>query len=158
MYGIRLQFEADRCTGSTPAVIGMLCRSVMMISIPLLTCLKPGLTNRMSSEMQVSKRSFFWKVSGLTLEDRVRSSVIWGIFRVESLLLWMARSQLRRFKLSREVFPTCPSGIWIGTVQGLTEETISLLEWKCLWASQNSWSSAEAEKWCSVESEVVKAV
>ena len=44
-----------------------------------------------------AKMSFLRRVAGLTLRDRVRSSDIWEELRVEPLLLWVERSQLRWF-------------------------------------------------------------
>lgn len=65
-----------------------------LIYIPLLACgHKPCVvTERMRLQIQASEMSFFQRVSGLTLRDGVRSSVIW------EELLHIKRSQLRRFR------------------------------------------------------------
>ena len=63
--------------------------------------------------------SFLHRVAGLSLRDRVRSSVIRERFKVEPLLLHIKRSQLRWFRqlvrmlpgrLPGEMFQVCPTG------------------------------------------------
>ena len=73
----------------------------------------------MRSRIQVAEMSFLRKVAGLSLRDKVRSSVIRERLRVEPLLLHIERSQLRWFghlarmppgRLPGEVFRACPTG------------------------------------------------
>ena len=51
----------------------------------------------MRSRIQAAEMSFLRRVAGLSLRDRVRSSVIRERLRVEPLLLHIERSQLRWF-------------------------------------------------------------
>ena len=76
-------------------------------------------TERMRSRIQAAEMSFLRRVAGLSLRDRVRSSVILERLRVEPLLLHIERSQLRWFghlvrmspgRLPGEVFWACPPG------------------------------------------------
>ena len=71
-------------------------------------------TKRMRSWIQAAEKSFLHRVAGLSLRDRVRTSVIQERLKVEPLLLHIKRSQLRRFgdlvrippgRLPGEVFP-----------------------------------------------------
>ena len=77
------------------------------------------MTERTRSRIQAAEMSFLRRVAGVSLRDRVRSSVIRERLGVESLLLCVERSQLRWFghlvrmppgRLPREVFQACPAG------------------------------------------------
>ncbi|TWW63115.1 hypothetical protein D4764_03G0001230 [Takifugu flavidus] len=132
----RIEQEIDRRIGAASAVIRILHQSVVMkrelsqkaklsicqsIFVPILT---KGhevwvMTERTRSQGQAAEISFFCRVAGLFLRDRVRSSAIWEELGVEPLLLRVERSQMRwlghlvRMPLGRlpdEVFRACPSG------------------------------------------------
>ena len=69
--------------------------------------------------IQAAEMGFLRRVAGLSLRDRVRSSVIRERLKVEPLLLRIERSQLRWFghlvrmppgRLPGEVFWACPTG------------------------------------------------
>ncbi|XP_054656606.1 uncharacterized protein LOC129194983 [Dunckerocampus dactyliophorus] len=77
------------------------------------------MTERTRSRIQAAEMSILRRVAGLTLRDRVRSSVIREELRVEPLLLHIERSQLRWLghlvrmppgRLPGEVFRACPAG------------------------------------------------
>ncbi|XP_051931184.1 uncharacterized protein LOC127607121 [Hippocampus zosterae] len=76
-------------------------------------------TERTRSRIQVAKMSFLRRVSGLSLRDKVRSSVIREGLRVEPLLHHIERSHMRWLahvirmppeRLPGEVLRTCPTG------------------------------------------------
>ena len=76
-------------------------------------------TERTRSRIQAAEMGFLRRVAGLSLRDRVRSSVIRERLKVEPLLLRIERSQLRWFghlvrmppgRLPGEVFWACPTG------------------------------------------------
>ena len=52
-------------------------------------------TQRTRSWVQAAEMSFLHRVAGLSLRDRVRSSVIWEELGVDPLLLHVERSQIR---------------------------------------------------------------
>ena len=77
------------------------------------------MTERIRSRIQAAEMSFLRRVAGVSLRDRVRSSVIRERLGVEPLLLHLERSQLRWFghlvrmppeRLPREVLEACPTG------------------------------------------------
>ena len=77
------------------------------------------MTERIRSRIQATKMSFLSWVAGLSLRDRVRSSVIRERLGVDPLLLDLERSQLRWFghlvrkppeRLQREVLTARPTG------------------------------------------------
>ena len=89
------------------------------IFVPTLTYEGWVMTERTRSRIQAAEMSFLRRVAGVSLRDRVRSSVIRERLGVEPLLLCVERSQLRWFghlvrmppgRLPREVFQACPAG------------------------------------------------
>ncbi|KAJ7992757.1 hypothetical protein DPEC_G00281980 [Dallia pectoralis] len=77
------------------------------------------MTERTRSRVKAAEMCFLRKVAGLSLRDRVRSSVIREELGVEPLLLCVERRQLRWFghlvrmppgRLPREVFQARPAG------------------------------------------------
>uniref|UniRef100_A0A8C6L8D1 Reverse transcriptase domain-containing protein n=1 Tax=Nothobranchius furzeri TaxID=105023 RepID=A0A8C6L8D1_NOTFU len=132
----KLEREIDRRIGATSAVMWALYRSVVVNrelsqmaklsiyrSIYVLT-LTYGhefwvVTERTRSWMQAAEMSFLRRVAGLSLRDRVRSSVIREGLGVDPLLLHIERSQLRWLghlvrmppgRLPGEVFRARPTG------------------------------------------------
>uniref|UniRef100_A0A8C6MCM8 Reverse transcriptase domain-containing protein n=1 Tax=Nothobranchius furzeri TaxID=105023 RepID=A0A8C6MCM8_NOTFU len=108
----KLEREIDRRIGAASAVMRALYRSVVVkrelsqkvklsiyqsIYFPTLTYGHElwVVTERMRSWIQAAKMSFLRRVSGLSLRDRVRSSVIREGLGIDSLLLHIERSQLR---------------------------------------------------------------
>ncbi|KAJ8015855.1 hypothetical protein DPEC_G00000750 [Dallia pectoralis] len=92
------------------------------------------MTERTRSRVQAAEMGFLRKVAGLSLRDRVRSSVIREELGVEPLLLCIERSQLRWFghlvrmppgRLPREVFQARPAGRRPREDPGLGGEIIS---------------------------------
>ena len=100
--------------GAAGAVLHSLCRTVVMkrelsqkaklsiylsIFIPTLTYGHEGwvMTERTRSRKQSAEMGFLRRVAGISLMDRVRSSVIREGLGVEPLLLCIERSQLRWF-------------------------------------------------------------
>ncbi|KAK5873269.1 hypothetical protein PBY51_018325 [Eleginops maclovinus] len=91
------------------------------IFVPTLTYGHEGWvrTERTRSRIQAAEMGFLRRVAGISLRDKVRSSVIWEGLGVEPLLLHVERSQLRWFghlvrmppgRLPREVFQARPAG------------------------------------------------
>merc|ERR1712208_854 len=77
------------------------------------------MTERIRSRIQAAEMSFLRRVAGVSLRDRVRSSVTRERLGVEPLLLRLERSQLRWFghlvrmppeRLPREVLGARPTG------------------------------------------------
>ena len=77
------------------------------------------MTESIRSRIQADEISFLRRMAGISLRDRVRSSVIRERLGVEPLLLHLERSQLRWFghlvrmppeRLPREVLDACPTG------------------------------------------------
>ncbi|XP_061622105.1 furin (paired basic amino acid cleaving enzyme) a isoform X2 [Phyllopteryx taeniolatus] len=100
----RMEREMDRRIGAASAVMQTLYRSDILklsiyrsIYVPTLTYGHElwVVTEKTRSRIQGAEMSFFRRVSGLSLRDRVRSSVIREDIRVESLLLHIERSQMR---------------------------------------------------------------
>ncbi|KAL7836057.1 hypothetical protein SRHO_G00284040 [Serrasalmus rhombeus] len=106
--------EIDRRIGAGSAVMRALYRSVVVkkelshkarlsiywsIYVPTLTYGHElwVMTERTRSRIQAAEMSFLRRVAGLSLRDRVRSSVIREGLGVEPLLLHVERSQLRWF-------------------------------------------------------------
>uniref|UniRef100_A0A8C6LCZ4 Reverse transcriptase domain-containing protein n=1 Tax=Nothobranchius furzeri TaxID=105023 RepID=A0A8C6LCZ4_NOTFU len=132
----KLEREIDRWMGAASAVIRALYRSVMvkrelsqkaklsiyrLIYVPTLTYGHElwVVTERTRSRVQAAKKSFLLRVSGLSLRDRLRSSVILEGLGVDPLLLHIERSQLRWLghlvrmppgRLPGEVFRVRPTG------------------------------------------------
>ncbi|CAB1416408.1 unnamed protein product [Pleuronectes platessa] len=64
------------------------------------------MTERTRSRVQAAEMSFLRRVAGVSLRDRVRSSVIREELGLEPLLLYLERSQLRWFgHLSWSMWP-----------------------------------------------------
>uniref|UniRef100_A0A8C6P9E0 Reverse transcriptase domain-containing protein n=1 Tax=Nothobranchius furzeri TaxID=105023 RepID=A0A8C6P9E0_NOTFU len=111
----KLQCEIDRWTGAASTVMWELYRSVVVkrelsqkenlsiyrsIYVPTLNY-GHGLwivTERTRLQIQAAEMSFLQRVAGLSLRDRVRSSVIRKGLGVDPLLLYIERSQLRWFR------------------------------------------------------------
>ncbi|XP_048880792.1 uncharacterized protein LOC125748552 [Brienomyrus brachyistius] len=134
--GGTMEREIDRRIGAASAVMRALHRSVMVkrelsqkaklsiyqsIYVPTLTYGHElwVVTERTRSRVQAAEMSFLRRVAGLSLRDRVRSSVIRRGLRVEPLLLRIERSQMRWLghlirmppgRLPGEVFRACPTG------------------------------------------------
>nr|XP_049577496.1 glycine receptor subunit alpha-3 isoform X1 [Syngnathus scovelli] len=132
----RMEREIDRRIGAASAVMRTLYRSVVvkrelsqkaklsiypLIYAPILTYGHElwVVTERTRSRIQAAEMSFLRRMSGLSLRDRVRSSVIRERLGVESLLLHVERSQMRWLghlirmppgRLPGEVFRACPAG------------------------------------------------
>nr|XP_054599772.1 uncharacterized protein LOC129164266 [Nothobranchius furzeri] len=132
----KLECEIDRWIGAASAVMRVLYRSVMVkrelsqkvklsiyrsIYVPTLTYGHElwVVTDRMRSRIQAAEMSFLRRVAGLSLRDRVRSSVIREGLGVDPLLLHIERSQLRWLghlvrmppgRLPGEVFRAGPTG------------------------------------------------
>ena len=132
----RREREIDRRIGAASAVVRTLHRSVVVkrelsqkaklsvyrsIFVPTLTYGHElwVVTERTRSRIQAAEMGFLRRVAGLSLRDRVRSSVIRERLKVEPLLLRIERNQLRWFghlvrmlpgRLPGEVFRACPTG------------------------------------------------
>ena len=106
------EHEVDRPISAASAVMRTLYRTVVvkkelsqkaklsiyqLVYVPTLTYGHKlwVVTERMRSRIQAAEMNLLWRVSGLSLRDRMRSSDIWGKLRVEPLLLCIGRSQLR---------------------------------------------------------------
>ena len=129
-----MEQEIDRRIGAASAVMRALHQPVLVkkelsqkvklsiyrsIYIPTLTYGHElwVVTERTRLRIQEAEMGFICRVSGLSLRDRVRSSVIREGFRVELLLLCIERSQMRWLRhvvrmhpghLPDEVFQACP--------------------------------------------------
>ncbi|KAK3533936.1 hypothetical protein QTP70_034935, partial [Hemibagrus guttatus] len=132
----RMDREIDRRIGAAAAVMRSMYRSVVVkkelsrkaklsiyqsIYVPTLTYGHElwVMTERVRSRIQAAEMSFLCRVAGLSLRDRVRSSVTWEELGVEPLLLHIERGQLRwlghLFRmppgcLPGEGFRACPTG------------------------------------------------
>ncbi|KAK0150839.1 hypothetical protein N1851_008038 [Merluccius polli] len=85
----RMEREIDRRIGAASAVMQTLHRSVVSIFVPALTYGHElwVVTKRTRSRVQAAEMSFLRRVAGLSLRDRVRSSVIREELGVDPLLL-----------------------------------------------------------------------
>ncbi|XP_061892442.1 uncharacterized protein LOC133642332 [Entelurus aequoreus] len=128
--GGRVDREIDRRIGAASSVMRTLYRSVVVkkelsrkaklsiyrsIYVPILTYGHElwVMTERTRSRVQAAEMSFLRRVAGLSLRDRVRSSVIRKELKVKPLLLHMERSQMVRMppeRLPKEVFRARPTG------------------------------------------------
>ncbi|KAK0149597.1 Lipoma-preferred partner [Merluccius polli] len=132
----RMEREIDRRIGAASAVMRTLHGSVVVkrelsrkaklsiyqsIYVPALTYGHElwVMTERTRSRVQAAEMSFLRRVAGLSLRDRVRSSVIREELGVDPLLLRVERSQMRWLghlvrmppgRLPGEVFRACPTG------------------------------------------------
>ena len=103
----RMEREIDRRIGAASAVLRALHRPVILkkelsliywsIYVPTLTYGHElwVVTERTRLRIQAAKMGFLRRVTGLSLRDRVRSSVIWEGLGVEPLLLRIEKSQVR---------------------------------------------------------------
>nr|XP_049580440.1 charged multivesicular body protein 1a isoform X2 [Syngnathus scovelli] len=120
----RMEREIDRRIGAASAVMRTLYRSVVVKrelsqKAKLSIYRSIYVTETTRSRIQAAEMSFLRRMSGLSLRDRVRSSVIRERLGVESLLLHVERSQMRWLghlirmppgRLPGEVFRACPTG------------------------------------------------
>ena len=102
------------------------------------------ITERIQSRIRAVEMRFFRRAAGLTLRDRIRSSTIRESLKVESLLLYIERSQLRWLghvlrmpheRLAYQVFEAMPQGkrpverprlIWRNYIARLCQERLGL--------------------------------
>ncbi|KAK0138540.1 putative uncharacterized transposon-derived protein F52C9.6 [Merluccius polli] len=93
----RMEREINRRIGAASAVMRTLHGSVVSIYVPALTYGHElwVMTERTRSRVQAAEMSFLCRVAGLSLRDRVRSSVIREELGVDPLLLRVERSQMR---------------------------------------------------------------
>ena len=131
-----MEREIGRRIGAAGAVLHSIYRTVVTkrelsqkaklsiyrsVFVPTLTYGHEGwvMTERTRSRVQAAEMGFLRRVAGVSLRDRVRSSVIREELGVEPLLLRVERSQLRWFghlvrmppgRLPREVFQARPAG------------------------------------------------
>ena len=131
-----MEREIGRRIGAAGAVLHSIYRTVVTkrelsqkaklsiyrsVFVPTLTYGHEGwvMTERTRSRVQAAEMGFLRRVAGVSLRDRVRSSVIREELGVEPLLLCVERSQLRWFghlvrmppgRLPREVFQARPAG------------------------------------------------
>ena len=112
-----MEREMDRRFGAASAVMRALRRAVVVkkelswkaklsiywsIYVPTLTYGHElwVVTERMRSRIQVAQMSFFRRVAGFSVRNRVRGSDICREHGAQPLLLCVERSQLRSFKAS----------------------------------------------------------
>ncbi|XP_058251558.1 uncharacterized protein LOC131356504 [Hemibagrus wyckioides] len=126
----RMEWEIDRWVGAAAAAMQSVYRSVVLnkelslgstLSLPILTYGHElwVMTEKTKSRIRAAEMSFFHRVAGHSLRDRVRSSVTREELGVEPLLLHIERGQLRWLghlfrmppgRLPGEVFRACPTG------------------------------------------------
>ncbi|KAK3523202.1 hypothetical protein QTP86_021761 [Hemibagrus guttatus] len=155
----RMDHEIDRWIGVAAAVMRFMYRSVVVkkelsrkaklsiyqsIYVPTLTYGHAlwVMTERVRSRIQVAVMSFLRRVVGLSLIDRVRSSVTREELGVETLLLHIERGQLRWLghlfrmpprRLPGDVFRACPTGRRPrGRPRTRWRDSVSRLAWKRL--------------------------
>lgn len=91
--------------------------------------------------MEAAEMNFPCRMAGLNLRDRVTSPDIWGGPRVEQLLLWVRRSQLRWFGHLVRMGPGQPH--W--------RDYTSMLSWERLGVPQGELEVAgERSVWASL--------
>jgi len=175
----RMEREIDRRIGAASAVMRALHRSVVVkkelsrkaklsiyqsIYVPTLTYGHElwVVTERTRSRIQAAEMSFLRRVSGLSLRDRVRSSVIREGLRVEPLLLRVERGQLRWLghlirmppgRLPGEVFWARPTGKRPrGRPRTRWRDYVSRLAWERLGVPQEELVevAGEREVWASL--------
>ncbi|KAK0137435.1 putative uncharacterized transposon-derived protein F52C9.6 [Merluccius polli] len=175
----RMEREIDRRIGAASAVMRTLHRSVVMkrelsrkaklliyqsIFVPALTYGHElwVVTERTRSRVQAAEMSFLRRVAGLSLRDRVRSSVIREELGVDPLLLRVERSQMRWLghlvrmppgRLPGEVFRARPTGRrpW-GKPRTRWRDYVSRLAWERLGIPQEELDevAGEREVWVSM--------
>ncbi|KAK9541149.1 hypothetical protein VZT92_001216 [Zoarces viviparus] len=175
----KMEREIDRRIGAAAAVKQALHRTVLVkkelsrkaklsiyhsVYVPTLTYGHElwVVTERTRSWLQAAEMSFLRRVAGLSLRDRVRSSVIRGELGVEPLLLRVERSQLRWFghlirmppgRLPLEVFQARSTGKRPrGRPRTRWRDYISQLAWEHLGIPQNELEhvAGEREVWVSL--------
>ncbi|KAK5915715.1 hypothetical protein CesoFtcFv8_001281 [Champsocephalus esox] len=114
------------------------------------------MTERTRSRIQAAEMGFLRRVAGVSLRDKVRSSVIREGLGVEPLLLRVKRSQLRWFghlvrmppgHLPREVFQARPAGKRPrGRPRTRWRDYISSLAWERLGIPQSELVDVAREK------------
>ncbi|KAM4534591.1 uncharacterized protein V3H82_024506 [Fundulus diaphanus] len=175
----KMEWEIDRRIGAASAVKRALYRSVVVkreLSQKAKLSIYPSIyvptliyghelwvvTERTRSWIQAAEMSFLRSVSGLSLRDRVRSSVIRGGLRVEPLLLHVQRSQLRWLghlvrmppgRLPGEVFRARPTGRRPrGRPRTCWRDYVSRLTWERLGISPEELAQVAGERdvWASL--------
>ncbi|KAL3045558.1 hypothetical protein OYC64_013764 [Pagothenia borchgrevinki] len=128
------------------------------ISVPTLTYGHEGwvMTERTRLRIQAAEMGFLRRVAGVSLRDKVRSSVIREGLGVEPLLLRVEWSQLRWFghlvrmppgRLSREVFQARPAGRRLrGRPRTRWRDYISSLAWERLGIPQSELVDVATDK------------
>jgi len=109
-----------------------------------------------SSQIQLAKINFLWRVYGSTFRERVRTLVILEWLKVESLLLCIERSQLRWFghlvMMSAGCFPGYLMHICSTRSVEASEQTQdSLVRLCCSAVLRAFWCSPGRAGWCSWE-------
>ncbi|KAK0137740.1 hypothetical protein N1851_026044 [Merluccius polli] len=129
-------------------------RGITLLSLPV--------TERTRSRVQAAEMSFLRRVAGLSLRDRLRSSVIREELRVDPLLLRVERSQMRWLvhlvrmppgRLPGEVFRARPTGRRPrGRPRTRWRNYVSRLAWECLGIPQEELDkvAGEREIWVSL--------
>ncbi|KAK0141183.1 Craniofacial development protein 2 [Merluccius polli] len=177
--GGRMEREIDRRIGAASAVMRTLHRSVVVkrelsrkaklsiyqsIYVPALTYGHElwVMTERTRSRVQAAEMSFLRRVAGLSLRDRVRSSVIREELGVDPLLLRVERSQMRWLghlvrmppgRLPGEVFRARPTGRRPrGRPRTRWRDYVSRLAWERLGIPQEELAevAGEREVWASL--------
>ncbi|KAK0156594.1 putative uncharacterized transposon-derived protein F52C9.6 [Merluccius polli] len=175
----RIEREIDRRISAASAVMRTLYGSVVVkrelsrkaklsiyqsIYIPALTYGHElwVMTERTRSRVQVAEMSFLRRVAGLSLRDRVRSSVIRKELGVDPLLVRVERSQMRWLghlvrmpprRLPGEVFRARPTGRRPrGRPRTCWRDYVSRLAWECLGIAQEELDevAGEREVWASL--------
>ncbi|KAJ8012365.1 hypothetical protein DPEC_G00041950 [Dallia pectoralis] len=168
-----MEREIGRRIGAAGAVLHSLHRTVVTkrelsrkaklsiyrsIFVPTLTYGHESwvMTERTRSRVQAAEMGFLRKVAGLSLRDRVRSSVIREELGVEPLLLCIERSQLRWFghlvrmppgRLPKEVFQARPAGRRPrGRPRTRWRDYISTLAWERLGIPQSELANVARER------------
>ncbi|KAK5888302.1 hypothetical protein CesoFtcFv8_016814 [Champsocephalus esox] len=168
-----MEREMGRRIGAAGAVLQSLYRTVVTkrelsrkaklsvyraIFVPTLTYGHEGwvMTERTRSRIQAAEMGFLRRVAGVSLRDKVRSSVIREGLGVEPLLLRVERSQLRWFghlvrmppgRLPREVFQARPAGKRPrGRPRTRWRDYISSLAWERLGIPQSELVDVAREK------------
>ncbi|XP_054621698.1 uncharacterized protein vopp1b isoform X1 [Dunckerocampus dactyliophorus] len=175
----RMEREIDKRIGAASAVMQTLHRSVVVkrelsqkaklsiywsIYVPTLTYGHElwVMTERTRSRVQAAEMSFLRRVAGLSLRDRVRSTVIRERLRVEPLLLRIERSQMRWLghlvrmppgRLPGEVFRASPTGKRPrGRPRTRWRDYVSQLAWERLGIRREELDEVAGERkiWASV--------
>ncbi|KAK0135552.1 hypothetical protein N1851_028597 [Merluccius polli] len=171
----RMEREIDRQIGAASAVMRTLHGSVVVkrelsqkaklsiyqsIYVPVLTYGHELWVMTERTWVQAAEMSFLHRVAGLSLRDRVRSSVIQEELGVDPLLLRVERSQMRWLGhrmpprcLPGEVFRARPTGRRPrGRPRTRWRDYVSRLAWECLGIPQEELDevAGEREVWASL--------